>query len=76
MQAMSRASDEGLIFIEGTGPTYATHTVMFDVLFFPNPFRVVFCALHDFMNVVDLLCIVFKTSIFSSLIMMVWLSDA
>ncbi|CAM0950033.1 unnamed protein product [Alopecurus aequalis] len=27
-KAMSRASDEGLIFIEGTGPTYATHTVM------------------------------------------------
>ncbi|CAM0950030.1 unnamed protein product [Alopecurus aequalis] len=26
-KAMSRASDEGLIFIEGTGPTYATHTV-------------------------------------------------
>ncbi|KAK1602482.1 hypothetical protein QYE76_002583 [Lolium multiflorum] len=25
-KAMSRASDEGLIFIEGTGPTYATHT--------------------------------------------------
>ena len=27
MQAMSKAS-EGLIFIEGTGPTYATETVM------------------------------------------------
>ncbi|KAG8093445.1 hypothetical protein GUJ93_ZPchr0012g20589 [Zizania palustris] len=25
-KAMSRASDEGLIFIEGTGPTYATQT--------------------------------------------------
>uniref|UniRef100_A0ACD5XZC3 Uncharacterized protein n=1 Tax=Avena sativa TaxID=4498 RepID=A0ACD5XZC3_AVESA len=25
-KAMSRAPDEGLIFIEGTGPTYATHT--------------------------------------------------
>lgn len=25
-KAMSRASDEGLIFIEGTGPTYATKT--------------------------------------------------
>jgi len=28
LQAMGRASDEGLIFIEGTGPTYATETVM------------------------------------------------
>ena len=28
VQAMSKASEEGLIFIEGTGPTYATETVM------------------------------------------------
>lgn len=28
VQAMSTASEEGLIFIEGTGPTYATKTVM------------------------------------------------
>lgn len=28
VQAMSRAANEGLIFIEGTGPTYATETVM------------------------------------------------
>ncbi|CAD6213992.1 unnamed protein product [Miscanthus lutarioriparius] len=27
-KAMGRASDEGLIFIEGTGPTYATEAVM------------------------------------------------
>lgn len=55
LQAMSRASDEGLIFIEGTGPTYATQTVMIyahSLLFFsPNAFLVgrllstVFCAL-------------------------------
>lgn len=27
LQAMSQASEEGLIFIDGSGPTYATPTV-------------------------------------------------
>ncbi|XP_006663891.1 histone deacetylase 14 isoform X2 [Oryza brachyantha] len=31
-KAMSRASDEGLIFIEGTGPTYATQTTFHECL--------------------------------------------
>lgn len=27
MQAMEKASEKGIIYIEGSGPTYATHTV-------------------------------------------------
>jgi hypothetical protein len=53
LQAMSRASDEGLILIEGTGPTYATETVMLYActFIFLQSFDLSVCVLYYFTEV-------------------------